>query len=282
MRRRILKAPKRALVIVAMTALVGCSTPRIPATTPTTAGDPPPLRLYATTATLPLLTDISDSYAGPEALFETRSGSFQTLYARLLEGETAYLLTNHVPDSGVMWAAPVAQDGIAVIVHPETGVDGLTLDQLRDVMQGRITNWQALGGRDLPIALISRETGSGTRAEFEQQVMGPRRTTLAARIASSSAQMVDTVAATAGALGYVSQAHVRFGVRTLALNGVLPSAETIADSRYPLRTMIYVAGLAEPADDGYRRLIGWLQSPDGQAVVARRYVPLVLLPEVTP
>jgi hypothetical protein len=277
-----MRSPKRALVIVAITALVGCSAPRVPATTPTTAGDPPPLRLYATTAALPLLNDISDTYAGGERIFETRSGSFQTLFTRLLEGETAYLLTNYMPANTPLWAAPVAQDGIAVIVHPDAGIDGLTLDQLRDLMQGRITNWQALGGRDLPVALISREDGSGTRAEFEQQVMGPRRTTLAARIASSSAQMIDVVAATPGALGYVSQAQVTSQVQTLALDGVLPSRETIADSRYPLRTMIFVAGLAEPDDDGYRRLIGWLQSPAGQSVVARHYVPLVVLPEVTP
>lgn len=272
-----MKAPKRALAIVAITALVSCSSPRMPANTPDNATVTPPLRIYATTATLPLVTELTSSYAEQNIMVETRSGNLQSMLAKILEGEAPYFVTNHLPTDSPLWAAPLAQDALAIIVNPAVSIRNLTFDQLRDLYQGKISNWSELNGPDLPVSVVTREDGSGTRAQFEAQAMGPRLTTRMALLASSNQNMLDIVLATPGAIGYVSQAYTASSeVSVLALNGILPTLENIASSRYALRTTIFIAGLREPRDDAYRAFIGWAQSPAGQAVIARRYAPLLM------
>lgn len=263
---------KRAIAIVAFT-LVSCSSQIVPAATP-----PPTLtalRLYSTTATVPLMLDLTSAYtrSSPAIVFDTVSSSYQNALDRVMVLDAPYFITNHLPIDSPLWAAPIGQDGIAVIVHRDNLVGGLTLAQVRDVYQGRLTNWRELGGSDLPILVVSREEGSGTRAEFEQQVMGLRATTPTAQIAPSSADVVRSVAAQPGSIGYVSLSYVDGSVRALALEGVAAALANVGANLYPLRSLILIAGLEEPMGD-FRAFIGWVQSPAGQAVVAQRYAPL--------
>ena len=73
----------------------------------------------------------------------------------------------------------VAQDAIAVVVHPSNPVDRLTLQQISDIYIGKITNWREVGGEDRPIVLLSRESNSGTYVYFLENVvrLGRRRAT---------------------------------------------------------------------------------------------------------
>jgi phosphate transport system substrate-binding protein len=176
-----------------------------------------------------------------------------------------------------LWAAPIGQDGIAIIVHPDVDVTGLSVDELRAVYQGRITRWEELGGSEGSIVVFTREQGSGTRAGFERLVMGRRTTTPNARIAASSQQVITTVARTHGAIGYISMGYLDSTTDVLRIDDVLPTSVTVFDNVYPLRTTLYVVGLQEP-EDQYRQFIGWIQSPEGQVVVAQRYAPLIPLP----
>lgn len=271
-----MKSPKRTLVIVAFTTLVGCSNPGVPATMPDTSVQT--LRLYATTATLPLVTDLTGSYGDPRLNFETHSGNLRSALNSLLEGETSYLFTTHLPAPETfpltLWAAPIGQDGIAVIVNPVNLVHDLSLDHLREIYQGRIGNWRELGGQDSDLVIFSREAGSDTRAEFERQVMGQRKTTLGARLMVTSASMVEAVASTPGGIGYVSLAYLTPAVQALTIQGIAPDQASILTNQYPLRSTLFVVGLAEPSAAN-RAFIGWIQSPAGQQIVARRYSPLV-------
>lgn len=265
---------RRTLVVVAL-ALASCATPVPPASTPTTHAAT--LRLYATSATLPLLNDLIRLYAqrAPEARFDVRSANYAGVVNLLLQEPDAYFLTNHLPSPEIsaLWGAPIGQDAIAIIAHPDSAAAGLTLAELRDVYQGRITNWRALGGADQLIVVVSREDGSGTRAEFERLVMGERRTTRTALVAPSSAAMVEIVARQPGSLGYVSLSWVDPRLALLPVDGVLPTPQTVAANTYPLRATLFVAGLGEPQGP-LRAFIAWAQSPEGQAVVARRHAPL--------
>ena len=65
----------------------------------------------------------------------------------------------------------VARDAIAVVVHPDNPVEGLTIPQIADIYTGKITNWQEVGGNDLPIVLLSRESNSGTYVYFLENVI---------------------------------------------------------------------------------------------------------------
>ncbi|MBI5670103.1 MAG: phosphate ABC transporter substrate-binding protein [Chloroflexi bacterium] len=268
-----MRGTKRALAIVAFT-LVSCSTQVVPASTPTS--NTTSLRIYATTAALPLLNDLITEYvkANPIIAFDSQGGNYQTVLNALLAGETAYFVTSHLPGDSPLWAAPLGQDGIAIIVHPANNVAGLTTEQLRRIYQGHVANWQEVGGDDRELIVISRENGSGTRAEFERLVMGERRTTQSAQIAPSSAAMVASVARQPGSIGYVSIAYLDSRTRAVPVDGIALTPDTVFDNEYPLRSTLYIAGLAEP-EEHYLYFIAWAQSPEGQAVIARRYAPML-------
>jgi len=270
---------KRTLAAVAFT-LVSCSSQILPAATPTTQAVV--LRLYATTSTMPLVHTLTSNYSrlNPSITFEVSSGNYEAMVQEVMRDDTAYLLTNHLNDQSPLWAAPVGQDGIAVIVHPENDVTSLTTGQLRNIYQGWIDNWRSVEGRDAGIVVISRESGSGTRAEFESLIMGDRRTTPTAQIAPSSAAVVTSVARQPYGIGYVSMSFVDDRVRALTLDGVAPTLENVYENVYPLRSILYFAGQHEPrAEDEYeahyRAFIGWVQSPEGQALVSENYAPLL-------
>lgn len=269
-----MRRAKRTLAIVALT-LVSCSTQALPASTPTS--DAVTLRLYATTATFPLLDSLATHYAeGHTHLsFDIAAGSFQAMFERLKNGEQAYLLTNHLPpDSEPILAWPIGQDGIAVIVHPDNSLTELSTDQLRSIYLGHISNWQDVGGADESIIVFSREDGSGTRAEFERLVMGERLTRQSAQVAPSSKAMISSVAAEPGAIGYVSMSYLDDSIHALAIDGTLPTPDTVYDNLYPLRSTLYVIGTVEPEGD-YYDFIGWIQSPEGQSVVGEQNAPLL-------
>jgi phosphate transport system substrate-binding protein len=271
-----INAGVRRTLIAAAVALSGCSSQLLPVATPTVPTTT--LRLYATTAALPLLQDLTTAYAqvNPALRIEIASGSFETILARVLRGEAPYFLTNHLPpdaEARGLWAAPIGQDGIAVIVHPDNPVQDLTAAQLRDVFQGRAQTWRDLGGTDEEVIVFSREDGSGTRTEFERLVMGQRLTTRAAQIAPSSVAMRTSIARTLGGIGYLSVGHLDESVRAVPIDGVLPTLDNIAANAYPLRATLFVVGQREPRSD-FRAFIAWVQSPAGQAVVASRYAPM--------
>jgi phosphate transport system substrate-binding protein len=271
---------KRALVVVAF-SLVSCTGSGLPATPPTQV-IPTTLRLLATTPTLPMAQNVTSAYSrlNPSIRFDIRSGNYEAMLDAVTQGEAPYFVTNHFPlDSQTesLWAAPLGQDGIAVIVHPDTSVQGLTTGQLRDIFQGWTTNWAAVGGEDAPITVISREDGSGTRAEFESLIMGNRQTTSSAQVAPSSSAVVQSVARTPGSIGYVSMSYVNASVRTLSVDGVLPTHDTVARSIYPLRSIVYIVGQAEPQGD-MRAFIAWMQSVDGQTVISRTHAALIPTP----
>ena len=270
---------KRTLAAVAFT-LVSCSSQILPAATATTHVTA--LRIYATTPTIPLIYNLTTVYSrlNPSITFEVSTGDYQAMVQEVMRDETAYLVTNHLDAQSPLWAAPIGQDGIAVIVHPDNPVTALTTAQLRSIYQGWINNWSQVGGRDAQIVVVSREDSSGTRAEFESLVMGSRRTTSTAQIAPSTDAMIQSVARQPDSIGYVSMSALDQTVRALSIDGAAPTLENVYDDVYPLRAILYVAGQHEPEADtpleaAYRAFIGWVQSPEGQALVAQGYAPLL-------
>jgi len=205
---------------------------------------------------------------------ELVSGNYQRMLEELYRGNIQYFLSNHLPVDSPLWAAPIGQDGLAIVVHPDVDIRALTIDDLRAIYQGRLTNWSALGADPQQIIVYSREDGSGTRGEFDRMVMGYRLTTRNARIAASSQLVIDNVIRTPGGIGYVSLGYLdHHNVQTMRIDGVMPTPQTVADGRYPLRSTLFVVGLSEP-DGITRQFIGWMQSREGQRIIAEEYAPL--------
>ncbi|MFO7321867.1 MAG: phosphate ABC transporter substrate-binding protein [Chloroflexota bacterium] len=263
---------KRTLVAFAFT-LVSCSSQIVPAATPTI--NTALLRLYTTTAVLPLANELTSAYSKrfPMLAFDITSGNYEAMVEQVERDAEAYLMTNHLPTESPLLGFPIGQDGIAIIVHPDNDITGLTTEQIRSLYQGRVSNWRDVGGPDRDVTLISRENGSGSRAEFDRLIMGDRRTSPTALIAPSSAAMVTSVSRDPNAIGYVSMSYLGPTVRAVAVDGVAPTLENVANNSYPLRSTIFIVGQREPEGD-FRSFIGWVQSPEGQTVVTRSHAAL--------
>jgi phosphate transport system substrate-binding protein len=279
-----MKNARRAVAIAAVFSLISCSARMLPASTPTQ--DVITLHLFATDNMLPLARELVRAYEehNPSVTIQIESGPFSQLVDRLLAGEAGFLLTGHLDAAGTprgdLWAAPIAQDGIAIVVHPTNPVTSLTLGQIQQIFAGQLTRWSDVGGLPLEINLYSDAAGSALRAEFDSLVMGTLQMALSARVVTSSQSIVQRISRDASAIGYVPLAFVSPSVRALAIEGVLPSLAALADSSYPLRSFVYLAGLREPdgsqpLDMDYRAFIGWVQSLEGQVTVSRLAAPLL-------
>jgi phosphate transport system substrate-binding protein len=273
---------RQTLVAVAFT-LVSCSTQVVPAATP--VNQVSALRLYSTSATAPLLYSLTSAYRQlyPDIVFDLTVSSYQTLAERVLGEEGAYFLSHHLPDEidnpqSRYWAAPIGQDALTLVVHPDNPLRNLTLEQLRTVYEGRVASWARVGGDERPITVISRDSASGLRAEMQTLVMGNREISPSAQLVPTDAAMVETVAAIPQGIGYVSLSALNASVRALAIDDVLPDANSVYEQIYPLRLTLYIVGRAEPLESNFpdmRAFIGWVQSPAGQRLVAQNYVPLL-------
>lgn len=118
----------------------------------------------------------------------------------------------------------IGTDNIAVCVDPANRIEGLTLDQLADIYTGRITNWQELGGDNMPIVVVGHEAGSGTREEFEE-LLGIKDKCVYANELNSMGAVKARAALIPGAIGYISCEVLDDSVKVLALNGAYPLAD---------------------------------------------------------
>ncbi|NPV67031.1 MAG: hypothetical protein HPY64_07795 [Anaerolineae bacterium] len=261
---------KRALILLAL-ALGACQSPqlRLPPTPQTTI-----LELRSTESTAPLLRTLVSGYqaARPTLRLALQLSTISAMEALTAAGAKAPLtLTEFLPASSSLWAAPIGDDLLAVITHPANAIGALSVEQLRAIYTGRLSSWRDVGGEEAPITVVSREAGSATRAAFEALVMAGSPSTSNARLAPGTQAMLEIVAGTPGAIGYVPLHSLTPDVRPLALEGVLPALAT-ADA-YPLRIPLLLIAAAEP--EGLARdFVAWAQGADGQRIIARYAVPL--------
>ncbi len=144
-------------------------------------------------------------------------------------------------EKGVMPVAHVvAMDGIAVIVHPTNSVKALTVDQVRDIYMGKISNWKELGGADRKIVKISRDTNSGTYECFETMVMKSEKIAADAEYVGSNGAIRQRVQSTPAAIGYVGLGFVDRTVKALDINGVYPDPDTVRSGRYPVSRPLFM------------------------------------------
>jgi len=134
----------------------------------------------------------------------------------------------------------IAIDGLAVIVHPSCPVQGLTTDQIRNIYTGKITNWKELGGPNVAIVMISRDTNSGTYESFETLVLNKQKISDKAEYVGSSGAIRSRVQSTPAAIGYVGLGFVDKTVKALKVNGVYPDNATVVSGTYPIARPLFM------------------------------------------
>lgn len=134
----------------------------------------------------------------------------------------------------------VALDGIAIIVNKDSKVEDLTVDQLKQMFTGEITNWSEVGGDDGEIVLVGREAGSGTRDGFES-IVDVKDSCKYAQELTATGAVISAVEANPLAIGYASLSAVGDTVKAVTVGGVECSEETVKDGSYEVqRPFVFV------------------------------------------
>jgi len=168
----------------------------------------------------------------------------------------------------------IALDGLAVVVHPTNTLTEISIKNLKDIYTGKITNWKALGGADKEIVVISRDVASGTFEVFKEKVLGGDKTKEDALMLASNKAIATTIQDTPGAIGYVGLGYLSEDVKSLKVEGVLPSNKTVQDGTYKLARPLYMYTNGAPKGL-VKDFIDFILSKNGQKIVSDvGYVPL--------
>lgn len=159
----------------------------------------------------------------------------------------------------------VAMDGIAVIVHPSNPVSALSLEQIKAIYTGAISNWSEVGGSDKPIVIISRDTSSGTYEAFNVLALEEEKVRPDALMQASNNAVLQTVAQTPDAIGYVGLGYVNNTVKALPVQGILPSKETVLSKKYPISRPLYMYTNGEPKGV-VKEYLDFVKGPKGQKI----------------
>jgi phosphate transport system substrate-binding protein len=169
----------------------------------------------------------------------------------------------------------IARDGIAIVAHPDVPLAGLSKDQVRDIFGGKIKSWSEVGGPDKMIVVVSREEGSGTRAAFEELVMGKDTLIVDTAILHPSNGAVRTaVSTTPDSIGYLSFGYLDRSVKALTVDGVEPSEANVASDKYPVVRPLNMLTGGEPSG-AVKAWLDFILGDEGQKIVKEEgYIPV--------
>ena len=180
-------------------------------------------------------------------------------------------------DKGIMPVAhAIAMDGVCIIVHPSNPVKALTTEQVRDIYEGKITNWKELGGVDGAIIPISRDTSSGTYETFHKLIMNKEKMYEKVEYVSSNPQAHARAKTTKGSVAYVGLGFVDDNVKALDIDGVTPTRKTIAKGIYPVSRALFLFTNGYPELGSIvHQFCSFYLSEEGQEIIeAKGFVPV--------
>ena len=169
---------------------------------------------------------------------------------------------------------PVAVDTIVPIVHPRNRVGNLSIDQLSQIYQGRIRNWKDVGGDDMVIVVISRDSSSGTFESWGELVLHGSRVTPRAQMQASNGAIVQAVSRNRYAIGYIGLGYINPSVKPLKVNGIEATVETALSKAFPISRPLYMVTAGKPQGSA-AGFIEFALSSAGQRIVEQTgFVPV--------
>jgi phosphate transport system substrate-binding protein len=166
-----------------------------------------------------------------------------------------------------------AKDGLSVYLNETNPVGELTLEQIKGIYTGEITNWKDVGGADAKIVVYGRENNSGTYVFFRDNVLKGKDYTSTMQSLPGTAAVVNAVGKDKLGIGYGGAAYgkgIKFAKVKKDANapGIAPSPETVKDGTYPLTRYLYMYLKSRPTGE-LKNYVDWILSPEGQAVVSQ-------------
>ncbi len=169
------------------------------------------------------------------------------------------------PEAQALTAVIVARDGIAMVVNNKNPIKDLTMEQIRNIFSGKISNWKELGGADHEITVVSREAGSGTRSSFEK-IVKDVTLTKDAIIQDSNGTIRETVAMDENAVGYLSHGLLNEKIKAVTVHGTACTTEDVVAGRYPIVRPVYLLTKGEPTG-ACKAFIDYVCSAEGQQTI---------------
>ncbi|GHV86473.1 phosphate ABC transporter substrate-binding protein [Spirochaetia bacterium] len=168
----------------------------------------------------------------------------------------------------------IAIDGIAIIVHRNNPVTNLSVEQIRDIYSGAITDWsQVSGGKKTgKIAVVSREAGSGTRGAFEELV-GLKALVAGANESTSTGAIKAGIAGNPDAIGYISLGSLDRTIRAVSVGGVAASTANVVKGTYKIARPFIVL-YKDNAHAESKAFLAWMLGREAQAIVKTSWIPV--------
>jgi phosphate transport system substrate-binding protein len=208
------------------------------------------ITVAGSTALLPLVKDASAAYqdAHKDVKISVSGGGSATGITQVAAkaadiGDSDILAVGH-PE---LKDNRVAVVGFAVATNPSAGVKNLSRKQLQDVFSGKVTNWKDAGGADQTVVVVNRPRSSGTRAVFVKTIMGSVALADSGLVQDATGTVISALKQTPGAVSYVALSGITgTGVTIVAVDGVMPTVETIETGKYPIWSYEHMYTYGEP------------------------------------
>jgi phosphate transport system substrate-binding protein len=236
------------------------------------------LRIDGSTTVLPIAQKAAEVFMKKnpgDKVFVTGSGSGTGIKA-LIDGTTMLATSSREAKESEIAAGKgkgvnitehkIALDGVIAVIHPSNKMNDITMDQLKNVYNGEIKGWKALGGPARPISVVSRDTSSGTYEIWQEKVLGKDKLRADALLVASNGQMVQTVAQNPYAIGYIGIGYLDKSVKELKINGLVPTEKSVRDFKWPVARYLYIYSNGKPAGVA-AKFISFLVSKEGQDIV---------------
>lgn len=162
-----------------------------------------------------------------------------------------------------------AIDGVGPVVNPQNKVKKLSQSQLMDIFAGKLDNWKLLGGEDRNINIYTRDEASGTRAVFWKKGLNKAQISSGAHVVVSNGAMKSAIAQDPYGIGYVSVGHIDEMVAPVALDGVVPTIQTVQDGTYKVARGLYSNTKGEPTGLT-KKFIDFLYTAEGKKIIEKR------------
>ncbi|OON90666.1 MAG: phosphate-binding protein [Candidatus Epulonipiscium fishelsonii] len=242
------------------------------------------ISVVGSTTVTPVIEQIAEAYKelNPNVKIEVQGVGSSAGIKAAIEGAADIGMASRELKKGEkavgLTETPIAQDAIAIVIHPTNPVKGLTTEQAKQIFEGKITNWSEIGGADAPITVVTREDGSGTRGAFEK-IMGlvdedgVSTISPVALVSEGNGAIKASVASKDNSIGFISLGTLDGTIKALEIDGVLPTVETTLAGDYKVARNLLVLTPVTISSD-VQSFIDYALSPEGQIIVSEHYIPV--------
>lgn len=191
--------------------------------------------------------------------------------SRNLKPEESKLLVEYYGSLALVYL--IAKDGLSIYVNPNNIVNHLSVEQIKKIFTGKITNWKDLGGEDTLIIPVLRNPNSGTYLYFKEHVLDDEDYTPNGLTLPTTKEIIKFISENVNAIGYGGVGY-KEGIVQIRVDGVYPTEENIRNDSYPITRYLHFFVSKSPSGN-VKKFIDWTLSPKGQSVILKAgYIPL--------